>query len=580
MTSRAEPVVFYAQGRPIAGLYHGCAGAPRGTGVVLCNPFGYEAIAAYRGYRELAGRLSAEGFAVLRFDYDGTGDSFGDDLEPGRVAAWKASVSAALDFVRARSGAKALSLVGTRLGALLASAVAAERGDVGSLVLWAPTASGRALVREVRAFSLLKQGGQGGPAQGVPDGEEAAGFVLSAATIQELSQLDLLKLPRAPAPRTLLVPRDDLPSGEEKVAESLRARGSDVALQAVAGYSFLLLDTHESPIPAAFNDAVATWLAQVHAPQPFAAAQPPESKSLSGPGFTEEPISFGPEGRLCGVITRPTGRRPGPLGVIFLNVGSIHRIGPNRMYVRMARRWAAEGIASLRFDLSGLGESQPRAGQPENVLYREDAPDDVRAAMTALHERAGAERFLLAGLCSGAYVAYHSAQADARVAAQVLINPQTYRWRAEDGLKIQTRASFRSSRFYNRAALRTETWKRLLRGEILVGAILRTLMSRNWAAVKKRLLELVGRDATEVAHKLRQLSDRGTFSYFIFGADDGGIDALEEHLGTNARALRDRANVRHHVVDGADHTFSPMWAQLDLEKRLTEILQEVDAAVR
>ena len=131
-----------------------------------------------------------------------------------------------------------------------------------------------------------------------------------------------------------------------------------------------------------------------------------------------------------------------------------------------------------------------------------------------------------------------------------------------------------------RAALRRETWKRLLRGEIHASAIFRTLLNRYWAATKKRLLELVGRDATEVAHALRELSDRGTFTYFTFGADDGGIDALKEHLGTNARALRGRANVRHDVIEGADHTFTPRWAQLELERRLTVWLQEAEAASR
>ena len=131
-----------------------------------------------------------------------------------------------------------------------------------------------------------------------------------------------------------------------------------------------------------------------------------------------------------------------------------------------------------------------------------------------------------------------------------------------------------------RAALRRETWKRLMRGEIHASAIFRTLLNRYWAATKKRLLELVGRDATEVAHALRELSDRGTFTYFTFGADDGGIDALKEHLGTNARALRGRGNVRHDVIEGADHTFTPMWAQLELERRLTVWLQEAEAASR
>ena len=44
-------------------------------GVVLCQPLGIEAICVYFSYRPLADRLAQLGLAVLRFDYDGTGDS-------------------------------------------------------------------------------------------------------------------------------------------------------------------------------------------------------------------------------------------------------------------------------------------------------------------------------------------------------------------------------------------------------------------------------------------------------------------------------------------------------------------------
>ncbi|MBK7659827.1 MAG: hypothetical protein IPJ28_12035 [Betaproteobacteria bacterium] len=49
--------------------------APRQHGVLLCNPFGQEAIRAHRLVRVLGDRLAAAGFAVMRFDYYGTGDS-------------------------------------------------------------------------------------------------------------------------------------------------------------------------------------------------------------------------------------------------------------------------------------------------------------------------------------------------------------------------------------------------------------------------------------------------------------------------------------------------------------------------
>src|SRR5215831_1771331 len=45
------------------------------TGIVLCGPLGHEALWLHQTMRSLTDRLAARGFAVLRFDYAGTGDS-------------------------------------------------------------------------------------------------------------------------------------------------------------------------------------------------------------------------------------------------------------------------------------------------------------------------------------------------------------------------------------------------------------------------------------------------------------------------------------------------------------------------
>src|SRR3954468_21813628 len=105
--------------------------------------------------RHWADALADAGIAVLRFDYHGCGDSAGDDLAPSRVRAWVESITSAIDAVRVQSGATAVVLSGVRLGATLALAAAAERSDVDALVLWAALPTGRAYLREGRAFTRL-----------------------------------------------------------------------------------------------------------------------------------------------------------------------------------------------------------------------------------------------------------------------------------------------------------------------------------------------------------------------------------------------------------------------------------------
>jgi len=586
-----ERVVFSAAGRPIAGMLHRPQGAPRGVGIVLCNPFGYEAVCSNRAYRHLARRLANEGFAVLRFDYDGTGDSIGGSHEPDRVEAWQASLSAAIDFLRAESGARAIGLFGTRLGALLAATVGSARGDIASLALWAPVASGRAFHREARAFHLMRESQQSKEPAHVDPGDragwsarpgsggtldepedEAAGFLLSKSTVAELGKLDFKHLTRAPAPAALVIPRDDLPGGEEKLAERLTALGAAAEVVRTPGYDTLLLHPHESVVPQELLDAVARFFTQTHPPQPFDAPRPQPRVPMAGDGFVEEG-GFDESG-LFSITTLPASApsHPAPLAVLCVSIGALHHIGSNRMYVELARQWAREGIATLRLDLSGLGESPPAPGEPENRLYRAETSREVSRSLDRLATQSGARRFALIGLCSGAYVAYHATPGDPRVAAQVLINPQVYQAKPEDGLLLSQRPQFRSTRFYRQALLQPDTWRRLARGEIQVVPILRTLLARNAAALEKRAAWLVGLGATEVEETLRKVSERGAHTYFIFSGLDGGLDVLEQHLGRHAARLADRENVRHEVIEGPDRTFTPLWSQRELARRLTEFL--------
>jgi alpha/beta superfamily hydrolase len=66
------------------GWFHPPQGEWRRTGVVLCNPIGDDLVRAHRPLRHLAERLASAGFAVLRFDFDGTGHSAGSERDTGR----------------------------------------------------------------------------------------------------------------------------------------------------------------------------------------------------------------------------------------------------------------------------------------------------------------------------------------------------------------------------------------------------------------------------------------------------------------------------------------------------------------
>lgn len=145
------PMVFGPPQRRLFGVLHFPATATAGAhGVVLCNAFGQEAVRAHRFMRVLAERLARQGHAVLRFDYFGTGDSMGDDLD-GDLAGWSSDVLAANAELRARTSVISTTWIGMRLGASVALA-AADNAPSGlrRLVLWDAVLDGERYLAHLR----------------------------------------------------------------------------------------------------------------------------------------------------------------------------------------------------------------------------------------------------------------------------------------------------------------------------------------------------------------------------------------------------------------------------------------------
>jgi pimeloyl-ACP methyl ester carboxylesterase len=150
----------------------------------------------------------------------------------------------------------------------------------------------------------------------------------------------------------------------------------------------------------------------------------------------EKVALFGEAKNLGGVVTEPSaGNGPAAnIGVLLLNAGVIHRIGPGRLNVKIARRLAAAGFTALRFDLAGLGDS--RTSQ-STLAYDAQAVADVRAAIDYLQSTRGLQQFVLGGLCSGADNSFATATVDSRVIGLILLDPYTYpTWQTRPRLQL------------------------------------------------------------------------------------------------------------------------------------------------
>lgn len=137
----------------------------------------------------------------------------------------------------------------------------------------------------------------------------------------------------------------------------------------------------------------------------------------------EQAHRFGRADHLVGISGAPEGQGNG-IGVIVLNAGLVHRVGPFRLHVELTRQLNATGYPTLRFDLSTLGDS---GAAPGSLTRTQQVEADLDDAMRLLAGRAGCQRFVLVGLCSGAQNAHTVAASDPRVAGAVFLDGYAYR---------------------------------------------------------------------------------------------------------------------------------------------------------
>jgi pimeloyl-ACP methyl ester carboxylesterase len=148
-----KPAFFGSSSRPLFGI-HELPQAPEGTlgasgkVVLLCYPGVQEYNMAHWAFRRLSAMLAREGFHVLRFDWSGTGDSWGQTAD-ATPETWVGDVRDAVQELRDASGASSLAIVGMRLGAAMATIACADRVVADELVLWEPVVRGRRYIEEL-----------------------------------------------------------------------------------------------------------------------------------------------------------------------------------------------------------------------------------------------------------------------------------------------------------------------------------------------------------------------------------------------------------------------------------------------
>jgi pimeloyl-ACP methyl ester carboxylesterase len=528
--------------RPQLGWLTLPAGQTTASGIVILPPVAYPYLCAHRTLRTIAEGLAARGHTVLRIDYDGTGDSAGDQWEPDRLPAWRGTIAAAVAELRA-CGMETITLAGARLGATLALLDARALGADG-VIAWAPVTSGRRFTKELRMMGTA-----------VPDEQTSrpgtiisAGNVFSAETLDAIKALSLDRLDAAPVARVLLVGD---PGTTDATAQALTALGTDVRCAEIAGGETALETPAElGSVPTEIVDTICEYAGD--APRGDAAEPPAVRRARMqwrGGAIEEEILTLEPHGHMA-IVTEPAlPWRTDAATLVFLNSGSENHTGPGRCWVEYARDLARLGRRVVRVDWRGWGES-PDDGRAPGRPYAESTIPDTAAIVDALRAL-GHERVVLCGLCSSAWVALHSLDSSAAAGAAVLNAPIFW----ERGMPVIIDAD-EANRTY------VEWFGHLGHG----------LRPRLWSALDAAGMRPFG------GRFLDRLDATGKPVTLIYAENDYGIRYLRDRLARRTARVIRNGHVSVHEIEGIDHPMHRAWLRPKIVEALTEALDAVDAA--
>lgn len=423
---------------PVYAVLHAPAAADQGnTAVLILPPFGWEEVCSYRSRRHWAIELARVGFPAVRVDLPGAGDSGGAASDADMLDRWDVAVRSALGWLRGLAGVTRVAVIGIRLGGLLAIRALAGGAQIDDLVLWGVPARGRAYVRELRIHSEVVASGsyEEHDSRIESDGTLAfAGFVMKPATAAALEAVDVgaLALPDLRGRRALLIDRDGL-GVDRKLSAALSGAGAQTQTLPADDYRLLMTGPLEVGTPRETIAKTGDWLSAAAGPAEWAddgsRSRRPDAVEeatmvVDGVRLTERLLGYsGRAGRMVGVLTRPADHEPLlPVCVVLLAPG--RRIGPNRMWVETARRWAALGVQSVRFDIEGLGDSDGD-GDLMTVaadLYSPRMTGNVKELLDCLEQMGIADCFAMVGLCASAYWSFHAAIEEPRIIGTTLVN--------------------------------------------------------------------------------------------------------------------------------------------------------------
>jgi pimeloyl-ACP methyl ester carboxylesterase len=280
--------------------------------------------------------------------------------------------------------------------------------------------------------------------------------------------------------------------------------------------------------------------------------------------------------RLHGMLHAPDPALARGICILMLSPGIKGRVGPHRLYLKLAERLVPMGFHLLRFDFHGLGDSEGELTEDVmadmyNTIQGGRYVDDTIAAMQWMQSMHGIRHFVGSGLCGGSITALLAAAKDRRIESllgiglPVILDGGAANW----GRFLTQQQRMQAKHGFFARLLRPQSWWNVVSGRA------------NYRVIWRILLQVFGynRKAGTTAHSAAaalpvddtnplfapaffELIDSNRPALLIYSGADRLQSQFEEKFEARHRdrVSRERCGYSLHTISQANHIMSaPDW---------------------
>lgn len=248
------------------------------------------------------------------------------------------------------------------------------------------------------------------------------------------------------------------------------------------------------------------------------------------------------------------------VAVLIVVGGPQYRVGSHRQFIQLSRALATAGIPSLRFDYTGMGDSQ---GDKKSF---EEVDGDIQTACQQLRLHSGAEQVVIWGLCDAASAAMMYSPQDPSVKGLVILNP----WLRSDAAMGKTMLKY----YYLQRLMSKDFWRKLLSGKVNVA----TSVGDAKGFVKDSVADSSDKGDTYQSRMCSGLAKfDGQVCLILSGVDLTAREFEQQAIGNKAWRVLKSKRTQIHKLQKADHTFSSRQFKQQVEQITIGFIQSIGA---